>query len=169
MEAEMASLQSMQAAVNEEKPEASNSGASEANGTGDGDSMQTDEPQELLDSRSIYVGNVDYSTSPEEIQSHFDKCGAINRVTILCDKFTGHPKGFAYVEFTDPSSVDQALALSESMLRGRAIKVTAKRTNVPGFMRGGGRRARGGYRGGHQRGYRGYSPYRGRGRGGYRG
>lgn len=36
---------------------------------------------------------MDYSATPEEIQQHFQACGTINRVTILCDKFTGHPKG----------------------------------------------------------------------------
>ncbi len=36
---------------------------------------------------------VDYGATPEEIQQHFSSCGSINRVTILCDKFTGHPKG----------------------------------------------------------------------------
>lgn len=46
-----------------------------------------------VDSRSIFVGNVDYSASPEEIQAHFQSCGSINRVTILLDKFTGQPKG----------------------------------------------------------------------------
>jgi polyadenylate-binding protein 2 len=51
------------------------------------------EDKEDIDSRSIFVGNVDYSASPEEIQAHFQSCGSINRVTILLDKFTGHPKG----------------------------------------------------------------------------
>lgn len=46
-----------------------------------------------VDSRSIFVGNVDYSASPEEVQAHFQSCGSINRVTILLDKFTGQPKG----------------------------------------------------------------------------
>lgn len=36
---------------------------------------------------------MDYGATPEEIQGHFAACGQINRVTILCDKFTGHPKG----------------------------------------------------------------------------
>lgn len=36
---------------------------------------------------------VDYASTPEEIQAHFASCGTINRVTILCDKFTG-PKGY---------------------------------------------------------------------------
>jgi polyadenylate-binding protein 2 len=51
------------------------------------------ESKEAIDSRSIFVGNVDYGASPEEIQDHFKTCGTINRVTILLDKFTGHPKG----------------------------------------------------------------------------
>lgn len=52
------------------------------------------ERKEDIDSRSVFVGNVDYSASPEEIQDHFKSCGSINRVTILLDKFTGHPKGY---------------------------------------------------------------------------
>jgi polyadenylate-binding protein 2 len=54
------------------------------------------------DNRSVYVGNVDYSSTAEELEAHFQGCGSVERVTILCDKFTGHPKGFAYVEFADP-------------------------------------------------------------------
>ena len=59
------------------------------------DQQQTElsESKEDVDSRSIFVGNVDYSASPEEIQAHFQSCGSINRVTILLDKFTGTPKG----------------------------------------------------------------------------
>ncbi|KAK3381284.1 hypothetical protein B0H63DRAFT_475246 [Podospora didyma] len=124
-----------------------------------------------VDNRSIFVGNVDYSASPEEIQAHFQSCGSINRVTILLDKFTGQPKGYAYVEFTEPSLVAQALVLNESVFKGRNIKVVPKRTNLPGMSRGG-RGGRGGPRGGRGffrgggfpvRGYRG--GYRGRGRG----
>lgn len=75
--------------------------------------METEEDKAAADGRSIYIGNVcfgfyihavlktysfcekvDYSATPEEIQQHFQACGTINRVTILCDKFTGHPKGY---------------------------------------------------------------------------
>lgn len=52
--------------------------------------------KESVDARSIFVGNVDYSASPEEIQAHFQSCGSINRVTILLDKFTGQPKGYVH-------------------------------------------------------------------------
>lgn len=100
---------------------------------------------------------VDYGATPEEIQQHFQSCGTINRVTILCDKFTGHPKGYAYVEFADPSAVENSSVLNESLFRGRLLKVTPKRTNVPGM----------GARGFRGRGYRGYRGFRGsfRGRG----
>lgn len=132
-------------------------------------SVDLREDKEDIDSRSIFVGNVDYSASPEEIQAHFQSCGSINRVTILLDKFTGHPKGYAYVEFTEPSLVAQALVLNESVFHGRNLKVVPKRTNVPGMSGRGGYRGRGGLRGrgaqprGFRGGYRG--GYRGRGRG----
>ncbi|KAK0733276.1 hypothetical protein B0T26DRAFT_9408 [Lasiosphaeria miniovina] len=156
MEAEAAKLREMQASLDQAHQDLS-------------------ENKEDIDSRSIFVGNVDYSASPEEIQAHFQSCGSINRVTILLDKFTGQPKGYAYVEFTEPSLVAQALVLNESVFKGRNIKVVPKRTNVPGMSRG---RGRGGFRGGGRggffggrgggggfptRGYRG--GYRGRGRG----
>ena len=52
------------------------------------------EDREDVDARSIFVGNVDYGATPEEIQTHFQSAGSINRVTILLDKFTGYPKGW---------------------------------------------------------------------------
>lgn len=81
---------------------------------------------------------------------------------------------YAYVEFTEPNLVAQALVLNESVFKGRNIKVVPKRTNLPGMSRG---RGRGGFRGGRGGlgrggfgfprggGYRG--GYRGRGRGGF--
>ena len=73
MEAEAAKLREMQASLDQ--------------------SPDLREDREDVDARSIFVGNVDYGASPEEIQAHFQSCGSINRVTILLDKFTGHPKG----------------------------------------------------------------------------
>lgn len=132
----------------------------------DAESAGLQESKEDVDSRSVYVGNVDYGASPEELQAHFATCGNINRITILCDKFTGHPKGFAYVEFAEPTLVAQALVLNESEFRGRPLKVIPKRTNLP-FMSARGGRGRGRGRGGF-RGTRGRGSYRGgfRGRGG---
>ena len=138
------------------------------------------ESREDVDARSVFVGNVDYGATPEEVQAHFASCGTILRVTILCDKITGHPKGYlvfegmaltiryAYVEFAEPSLVPNALLLNETRFRDRIIKVTTKRTNIPFMGRGRGRgrgrgfgfRGRGGYRGGFRgRGRAGYTPY----------
>ncbi|XP_067932390.1 uncharacterized protein [Watersipora subatra] len=134
--------------------------------------FHTPDEKKEIDSRSIYVGNVDYGATAEELETHFHGCGSINRVTINCDKYTGHPKGFAYVEFSEAESVENAAAMDESLFRGRQIKVTPKRTNIPGHSttnrpprgRGRGYRSRG-FRGGYRGRYRG--GYRGRGRGNY--
>ncbi|NXS92190.1 PABP2 protein, partial [Jacana jacana] len=104
---------------------------------------KTTEEKKEVDQRSIYVGNVDYGGTAEELESHFNSCGEINRVTILCDKFSGHPKGYAYIEFEEKSSVKAAVELDESIFRGRVIKVLPKRTNMPGIST----TDRGGYRG----------------------
>lgn len=61
------------------------------------------EDKEDIDGRSIFVGNVDYGATPEEIQAHFQSCGSINRVTILLDKFTGHPKGYVASSLPPPA------------------------------------------------------------------
>jgi len=116
------------------------------------------------DVASIYVGNVDYSTRPEELQKFFSSCGAVQRVTILTDKWTGHPKGYAYVQFRSAEAVANAVLLNESEFKGRQLKVNEKRTNVPGYSRGGYGSYRGGYRGGNRGQYRGrYRGYRSRG------
>uniref|UniRef100_A0A8D8U2A5 Polyadenylate-binding protein 2 n=1 Tax=Cacopsylla melanoneura TaxID=428564 RepID=A0A8D8U2A5_9HEMI len=118
------------------------------------------EEKKDADSRSIYVGNVDYGATAEELEAHFHGCGSVNRVTILCNKFDGHPKGFAYIEFADKDSVQTAMAMDESLFRGRQIKVNPKRTNRPGISttNRGAARARGrgvrGTRGGMYGGYR---------------
>uniref|UniRef100_A0A2I3RGP7 Polyadenylate-binding protein 2 n=1 Tax=Pan troglodytes TaxID=9598 RepID=A0A2I3RGP7_PANTR len=77
------------------------------------------------DARSISAGNGDCGATAEEPEAHFHGCGSVNHVTILCDKFSGHPKGFAYIE--------TSLALEESLFRGRQIKGIPKRTNRPGI------------------------------------
>merc|ERR1712176_1509201 len=89
--------------------------------------------REEVDRRSVYAGNVDYGSTPEELQEHFKSCGQINRITILIDKFTGSPKGFAYIEFADEQNVQNSLLLNGSLFRGRQLKVVQKRTNVPGW------------------------------------
>ncbi|QBM85600.1 RNA recognition RRM, RBD, or RNP domain [Metschnikowia aff. pulcherrima] len=123
---------------------------------------QSELPKSDADSKSIYVGNVDYEVTPLELQQHFSGCGSVERVTILSNKQTGQPKGFAYLEFLLQAEADTAVAtMNGSILRDRELKVSFKRANVPAFMISG----RGGFRG---RG-RGRGMMRGRGRGGFRG
>ncbi|XP_058185143.1 polyadenylate-binding protein 2 isoform X1 [Rhododendron vialii] len=129
MEEEAAALREMQAKVEKEMgavQDPAGAAASQAS-------------REEVDVRSIFVGNVDYACTPEEVQQHFQSCGTVNRVTILTDKF-GQPKGFAYVEFVEVEAVQEALLLNESELHGRQLKVMAKRTNVPGMKQFRGRR-----------------------------
>ncbi|XP_031493157.1 polyadenylate-binding protein 2 [Nymphaea colorata] len=129
MEEEAAALREMQAKVEKEMGAVQDPASAAAAQAG----------KEEADSRSVFVGNVDYSCTPEEVQQHFQSCGTVNRVTILTDKF-GQPKGFAYVEFLEIEAVQNALLLNESELHGRQLKVLAKRTNVPGMKAYRGRR-----------------------------
>lgn len=124
----------------------------------------TSEEKKDIDSRSIYIGNVDYGATPLELQQHFSGCGVVNRVTIPLNKFSGLPKGYAYLEFGDIDAVNKAIAtLDGSTFRDREIKVLAKRANVPGLSSTN-RGQRGFFRG---RGFRG--AFRGRGPRGGRG
>ncbi|TKY51814.1 Polyadenylate-binding protein 1 [Spatholobus suberectus] len=132
IEEEASALREMQAKVEKEMGAVQDSSGSSA----------TQAEKEEVDSRSIYVGNVDYACTPEEVQQHFQSCGTVNRVTILTDKF-GQPKGFAYVEFVEIDAVQNALLLNESELHGRQLKVSAKRTNIPGMKQYPGRRPTG--------------------------
>ncbi|XP_071702200.1 polyadenylate-binding protein 2-like [Rutidosis leptorrhynchoides] len=133
MEEEAAALREMQAKVEKEM------GAAAAAVQDPAAAAATQANKEEIDTRSIFVGNVDYACTPEEVQQHFQSCGTVNRVTILTDKF-GQPKGFAYVEFLEVEAVQEALSLNESELHGRQLKVMAKRTNVPGLKQFRGRR-----------------------------
>ena len=95
-----------------------------------------------VDQRSVYVGNVDYSVTSEELGLFFKSAGKVNRVTILTTH-KGQPKGFAYVEFAEVEAVENAVRLNGEILSNRPLKVSAKRQNVPGRGRGRGRGRRG--------------------------
>eukprot|EP01059_Diplonema_ambulator_P013822 TRINITY_DN24477_c1_g1_i1.p1 TRINITY_DN24477_c1_g1~~TRINITY_DN24477_c1_g1_i1.p1 ORF type:complete len:199 (+),score=47.39 TRINITY_DN24477_c1_g1_i1:50-598(+) len=94
--------------------------------------MQQAEVRQDQEADSVYIGQVDYTATPQELHDHFAGCGAIKRVTILCDRYTGHPKGFAYLEFEDEDSVLKAVELNGTEFKGRVLKVTPKRVNKPG-------------------------------------
>ncbi|KAF1764319.1 hypothetical protein GCK72_004266 [Caenorhabditis remanei] len=106
----------------------------------------TEEEQKAIDSRSVFVGNVDYGATPEELEQHFKGCGEIVRTTIPKDKLTKKQKNHAFIEFESAASVANAMVMNGSTFRERQIVVTSKRTNKPGM--GATRGRGGGFRGG---------------------
>ena len=101
----------------------------------------------------IYVGNMSYDTTEEDLHLAFKAFGKVISATIIKDKFSGQPKGFAFVEM---SSVAEGQAAIEGMngkeLKGRELNVNEARPRTESF-RGG---STGGFSG-SQRGYGGSS------------
>uniref|UniRef100_M4BK87 RRM domain-containing protein n=1 Tax=Hyaloperonospora arabidopsidis (strain Emoy2) TaxID=559515 RepID=M4BK87_HYAAE len=130
MEEEAAKLSEMQSEVESQMGHSMTSSLDDSGGSSASGNAQL---AAQVEDTSIYIGQVDYGSTPEELQALFQSCGTINRVTILCDKFTGQPKGYAYIEFASRDAVESALLLNDTMFRGRQLKVTPKRMNVRGF------------------------------------
>ncbi|MDD2389093.1 MAG: RNA-binding protein [Desulfobacterales bacterium] len=73
---------------------------------------------------NIYVGNLSYGVTEDDLKEAFSRFGEVSSVSIITDKFSGQSKGFGFVEMPDNSEADQALkALNGSDLKGRDIKV----------------------------------------------
>lgn len=73
---------------------------------------------------NIYVGNLPYNTTDEDLRGAFSAFGEVASVSLISDKFTGQSKGFAFVEMADNSAADAAIkGLNESAMGGRNIKV----------------------------------------------
>ena len=77
---------------------------------------------------SIYVGNIAYSVSQEDIQEVFADYGTVKRVTLPMDRETNRPRGFAFVEMSADSEEDAAIeALDGAEWLGREIRVNKAR------------------------------------------
>lgn len=88
------------------------------------------------DLKSIFVSNIDFNITPNEIEDFFQNCGEIIRITLFNDNkhiHRGHKRGFAYVEFDKEIYVEKALLLNGSILKGNKIKIQKKRTNIPSY------------------------------------
>ncbi|MFZ0791241.1 MAG: RNA-binding protein [Chromatiaceae bacterium] len=73
---------------------------------------------------NIYVGNLAYSVTQEDLRDAFAAYGEIASVNLITDKFTGDSKGFGFVEMPNNSEADAAIkALNETPLKGRNLKV----------------------------------------------
>jgi len=95
------------------------------------------EMEQTFEAGAIYVGNVDYTVTKEQLQSLFANCGVIKRVSIPINRRTGSPQGYAYINFEVDQSPD-AVATAVGMdglieANGRMLKVSAKRVNLPGL------------------------------------
>jgi hypothetical protein len=116
----------------------------------------------------IYVGNLPYTATEEDVSGLFAAYGPVERVKIITDRETGRSKGFAFVTLGDQSQLNGAIeALNGYDYQGRALRVNAsepKEFKPSGPRSGGG----GGYGGGERRGGGGYGGER-RGGGGYGG
>lgn len=121
----------------------------------------------------IYVGNLPYSATEEDVTDLFAAYGAVDRVKIITDRETGRSKGFAFVTLGDQSQLNTAIeALDGQDFQGRALRVNASEPKAPGSYGGGGGGGGGGY-GGDRRGggggYKGGGGDRRGGGGGYKG
>ncbi len=73
---------------------------------------------------NIYVGQLPFSVGEEELQELFSEFGEIASINVVKDRFSGRPKGFAFVDMPNNSEADTAIkTLNRSMLKGREIKV----------------------------------------------
>jgi RNA recognition motif-containing protein len=95
----------------------------------------------------LYVGNLPYNTSEDDLRTLFSQYGNVESVAVITDRDTGRSKGFGFVEFPDDSEAKNAIqALSGQQYGGRALTVNEARPKTGGA--GGGR---GGYGGGRDR------------------
>ena len=113
---------------------------------------------------NIFVGNLPFTTTDDELHELFARHGEINRATVIKDRVTGKSRGFGFVEMMDDETARAAIeALNGSDLQGRALTVNEARPRESRGPRSGG----GGYGGSGGGGGGGYSG--GGGGGGYGG
>jgi RNA recognition motif-containing protein len=100
----------------------------------------------------IYVGNLSYETTEDELREEFAAFGQVESVSIPTDRYSGRPRGFAFVEMPSVSEGQAAIAaLNGKTLRERTLNVDAARPRTDDRSGGGGyggRRGGGGFGGG---------------------
>jgi RNA recognition motif-containing protein len=97
---------------------------------------------------NIFVGNLSFSTTQDDLQAAFARFGSVERVNIVTDRDTGQARGFAFVEMTDRGEAEKAISqLNGKDLNGRALNVNEARPKT----QGGGGGGRGGGGGGRNR------------------
>lgn len=87
---------------------------------------------------NIFVGNLSYQTTQDELHAAFAQYGNVERVSIITDRDTGQPRGFGFVEMSDPQEAQNAIAgLNGAELNGRAMNVNEARPKAAGGGYGG--------------------------------
>jgi RNA recognition motif-containing protein len=107
---------------------------------------------------NIFVGNLSFQTTQDELLATFSQYGNVERVNIVTDRDSGQSRGFAFVEMTERRDAENAIAsLNGAQLNGRAMNVNEARPKPQGAggggygNRGGGGGNRGGNGGGRSR------------------
>ena len=96
-------------------------------------------------SKKIYIGNLPFSSTEDELRAVFERHGRVESVSVITDRDSGRPRGFAFVEMDEASAADDAIrALDGSELGGRSLRVNEAQDRSGGGGGGGG----GGYRSG---------------------
>jgi len=113
-------------------------------------------------STKLYVGNVPFSTTSQDLQNLFAQQGTVESVELISDKFTGRSRGFAFVTMTTPEEGQKAIqALNGFAMDGRNLTVNEARPKEDrpprtGGFGGGDRGGRGGFGGGDRGGRGGF-------------
>ena len=77
---------------------------------------------------NIYVGNLSFKTTQDELHAAFASYGSVERVNIVTDRDSGQPRGFAFVEMADRGAAEKAIAqLNGADLNGRSMNVNEAR------------------------------------------
>ncbi len=93
--------------------------------------------------KNIFVGNLSFETTEDEIRSLFEAYGTVDRVNVVTDRDTGRAKGFGFVEMNDTDAAEKAIAgLNGHELGGRALNINEARPKTE--RAGGGYRSNGG-------------------------
>lgn len=105
----------------------------------------------------IYVGNLSYTTTEEELKQLFSQAGTVTSVAMIKDRDTGQSKGFAFIEMSNQAEAEKAISMfNGKSLGSRELKVNLARPREErgsgGYGRGGGYGGRGGGAGGNRRG-----------------
>ncbi len=107
-------------------------------------------------STKLYVGNLSYNTTENQLQDLFAAHGPVTSVDLIMDKFSGRPRGFGFVTMESKEAAEAAVqALNGKNIDGRDLTVNEARPREDRPPRSGGGGGGGGYRGGGDRGDRG--------------